>query len=104
MPEMNQPCEPRPRKTTTPTVGSETCWSINDDTAHFAEVIEKARVEGPQIITLDGVQVAMVVAVESKQEKPAPKESLVDFLLNSPLRGSEIDLERDRCETRDVEL
>jgi catechol 2,3-dioxygenase-like lactoylglutathione lyase family enzyme len=45
-----------------------------------------------------------VALVEAVAEKSRPKESLAEFLLNSPLCGSDIDLERVRDEPRDLEL
>lgn len=37
-------------------------------------------------------------------ERPKRKQTLSEFLLESPLAGSEIDLERDKDSGRDIEL
>jgi uncharacterized protein len=45
-----------------------------------------------------------VALVEATAEKPRPDESLAEFLLNPPLSGSDIDLDRVRDEPRDPTL
>lgn len=81
-----------------------TPWTVADAKAHLSTVLEKARTEGPQTITRNGKEVAVVVGIEEWERKTKRKGTLADFLLNSPLRGSEIDLERVPCEPRDIEL
>jgi len=88
-----------PRKTK-----SGTPWTVADAKAHLSTVLEKARTEGPQTITRNGKETAVVVGIEEWERKTKRKGTLADFLLNSPLRGSEIDLERVSCEPRDIEL
>lgn len=79
-------------------------WSVADAKAHLSTVLEKARTEGPQLITRNGKETAVVVGIEEWERKTKQKGTLADFLLNSPLRGSHIDLERVHCEPRDIEL
>jgi prevent-host-death family protein len=79
-------------------------WSVANAKAHLSKVLEKARTEGPQVITRNGKETAVVVGIEEWERKTKRKGTLVDFLLNSPLRGSGIDLERVPCEPRDIEL
>jgi prevent-host-death family protein len=88
-----------PRKTK-----SGTPWTVADAKAHLSTVLEKARTDGPQTITRNGKEAAVVVGIEEWERKTKRKGTLADFLLNSPLRASEIDLERVSCEPRDVEL
>jgi len=48
---------------------------------------------------------ASLLEQAAQPSTPEPrKESLVDFLMNSPLRGSGINLERDKDTGRDIEL
>lgn len=57
----------------------------------------KAATEGePQIITNNGVEKAVVISFEEYQRLTVKRESLSDFLLNSPLRNSAIDLSRSK--------
>ena len=86
-------------------------WSVADAKAHFAEVVEKAKHQGPQIITKNGKEAVVVVSAEEwrrrEEASPAvsrPRGTLLEFFLNSPLRGSGIDLERIKDKPRDIDL
>lgn len=83
---------------------SEGAWSVAVAKAKFSEVIDKARTQGPQTVTRNGKRAVVVVSAEEWDRRTKPKESLVEFLRKSPLRGSGIDLERIRDRPRDVEL
>jgi hypothetical protein len=52
----------------------------------------------------NGKPSAIVVSVDEWTRKTARKGALAEFLLNSPLRGAEVDLERPRDEPRDLRL
>ena len=62
----------------------------------LSEVIASAERGEPQIITKNGRETAVVISYQEFKRLTAKKESLSDFLLNSPLRGSDIDLTRDK--------
>jgi prevent-host-death family protein len=78
-------------------------WTVANAKARLSEVIERAQNE-PQTITRNGTPSVVVVSVEEWSRKSARKGSLAAFLLASPLRGSELDVERDRDEPRDIAL
>lgn len=73
---------------------SEPQWSVAEAKAHLSEVIDTARRDGPQTITRNGKPAAVVVSAEEWARKTRRVESLAQFLLGSPLRGSDLDLER----------
>lgn len=79
-------------------------WSIADAKTHFSEVIDRALDEGPQTITRRGRETAVIVSAEEWGRKTRRKGNLAEFFMNSPLRGSGIDLERIHDEPRDIEL
>ena len=83
---------------------AQTPWSVAEAKAHLSTVLEKARTEGPQTITRNGRKTAVVVGIEEWERKTKRKGTLADFLMNSPLRGSDIDLERVHGKPRDIEL
>ena len=83
--------------------GKLTSWSIADAKARFSEVVERAGTE-PQMITRNGKPAAVLVSPEEWGRKTDRKGSLAEFLLASPLHGSEIDIERSREMPRDVKL
>jgi prevent-host-death family protein len=66
-------------------------------------VVDRAQT-GPQTITRNGKPSAVIVSVEEWARKTARKGTLAEFLLASPLRGTDIELERQRGTPRDVTL
>jgi prevent-host-death family protein len=79
-------------------------WSVAEAKAKFSEVIEKARLSGPQSITKNGRRAAVVVSAEEWDRRTARKGTLVEFLNNSPLRGSGLKIERSKDGPRDIDL
>jgi prevent-host-death family protein len=76
-------------------------WSLAEAKAQLSEVVERARVGGPQEITRHGKPAAMVVGIDTWKALQAKREPLVAFLR----RGMrEIEIERSADEGRDVEL
>ena len=62
----------------------------------LSEVIALAESGEPQVITKNGREAAVIVSYSEFQRLTAKTESLNDFLLNSPLRGAELDLTRSK--------
>jgi antitoxin Phd len=62
----------------------------------LSEVIALAEAGEPQVITKNGREAAVVISYSEFQRLTAKKESLNDFLLNSPLRKAKIDLSRSK--------
>ncbi len=79
-------------------------WTVAEAKAKFSEVIEKARLAGPQTITRNGRRAAVVVSAEEWDRRNAPKGSLLEFFMNSPLRGSGLKIERSKDGPRDIDL
>jgi prevent-host-death family protein len=78
-------------------------WTVAGAKARLSEVIARAQGE-PQTITRNGKPSVVVVPADEWARKIARKGSLAEFLLASPLRGAEVDLERLRDEPRDLVL
>lgn len=78
-------------------------WQLQEAKNKLSEVVDRAGKEGPQTITRRGVPVAVVIAAEAFRRSQQAR-SLVDFFAQSPLRGLDLDLERDSDTGRDVEL
>jgi prevent-host-death family protein len=78
-------------------------WTLAVAKARLSEVVERAQTD-PQIITRHGRPSAVIVSAEEWARKTTRKGSLAEFLLASPLRGAEIDLERDTSQPRDLKL
>jgi len=78
-------------------------WQIQDAKARFSEVIERARTEGPQVITRHGTERAVVLSIEDYRALAAQKLDFKAYLLSGPKMG-DFSVGRDRDTGRDVEL
>jgi len=86
-----------------PSTHDEKIWTVANAKAKLSEVIDRAQSE-PQTITRNGKPSVVVVSAEEWQRKTARKGTLVEFLMESPLRGADLDFERQRDEPRDLSL
>jgi prevent-host-death family protein len=77
---------------------SEQAWPVAEAKAHFSELIDRAVNEGPQTITRMGRTTVVVVSAEEWERKTRRRGNLAEFLLASPLRGSDLVIERDQDE------
>jgi prevent-host-death family protein len=80
-------------------------WAVAEAKAKFSEVVEQALNEGPQEITRNGKQAVTVISTKDLEKLRKPKQSLSQFLLNSPLRGSGLAIpKRGRWKARPVKF
>jgi prevent-host-death family protein len=84
-------------------VSRDPIWSVAEAKARFSEVLDQAR-GGPQIITRNGKRAAVVVSVEEWERRKNRTGTLADFFARSPLRGSDINLDRIKDRPRDRKL
>jgi prevent-host-death family protein len=72
--------------------------SVFEGKNKFSELVASAAKGEPQVITKNGTATAVVISFNEYKRLTAKKESLSELLLNSPLRGTdtELDLERDK--------
>ena len=82
-------------------------WQVHTAKARFSEVFRLAGSEGPQRITRRGKEGVVVIADEEYEKlvgrSPQPK-SLWQFFRESPLVGLELEFERNKDTSRDIEL
>jgi prevent-host-death family protein len=79
-------------------------WQLQEAKNRLSEVVRKASDEGPQVITLRGDDVVVVVAAGEYARLTRTKGALVDFFRKSPLGGVALDLARSRDTGRKVKL
>lgn len=79
-------------------------WSVAEAKARLSELLEHAIHDGPQAISKRGREVAVVVSIEEWRRKTDRSGSLAEFFASSPLRGSDLEVERGDGDARDVEL
>lgn len=79
-------------------------WQLHHAKARLSEVVKKAALEGPQHITLHGEPAAVVLSeADYRRLKRRPKR-FMDFIHDSPLKGADLDLTRDRSPPREIRL
>ena len=69
-------------------------WQLQEAKNKLSEVVEEAIQRGPQVISRRGAEVAVVLSYE--EYLTLKKSRTAQFFLESPLRGSDLDLTRDR--------
>lgn len=80
-------------------------WQIQEAKNKLSEMVEEAIQHGPQVISRRGAEIAVVLSYEEYLTLKKSKTNLAQFFLESPLRGSGLDLKRDRRPAgRDISL
>lgn len=71
-------------------------WQLQEAKSKFSQIVNQALEEGPQVVTRHGKEVVVIISIGDYQKMAGPKPSLLELLLNSPLSGSGIVIERDK--------
>lgn len=79
-------------------------WSLSEAKAKFSEVVERARTQGPQHVTRNGRDAVVVVSAAEWDKRAHAPSTFYEFLERSPLKGSDLVLERDPDVGRDIEF
>jgi prevent-host-death family protein len=79
-------------------------WTLAEAKAKLSEVVEKARVSGPQTITKNGRTAVVVVSAEEWERKTHRPGNLAAFFAESPLRGSGLKVPRKKQGPRAIDL
>jgi antitoxin Phd len=78
-------------------------WQLQAAKHHFSELVERARHDGPQVVTKHGRDAVVVVSAEEYRRLRGDTPSLVEFIRSAP-DFDLLDLGRARDRGRDVEL
>lgn len=79
-------------------------WQLQDAKSKFSEMVERTLTHGPQIVTRRGRKTVVLLPFEEYERLMKHTGSLAQFLLASPLAGSDLVAERDRSLPRDLEI
>jgi antitoxin Phd len=79
-------------------------WPLQDAKSRFSEVVERAISQGTQIVTRRGKKAVVIMPYAEYERLTQPKSSLTQFLLDSPLAGSELVIERNKSMPRKVDI
>ena len=78
-------------------------WQLQEAKNHFSDVVNRARSEGPQIVTKRGVEAAVVLSYDKYRELMGQKMTFEEYLLTAP-PFDDLDLERSKEPGRDIDL
>ena len=79
-------------------------WPVATAKAQFSQLLEQAKSHGPQTVTRHGRPAIVVVSVQDWEAKAKRSQSLTEFLMHSPLRGSGLEARRLRGKWRKAKL
>ncbi len=79
-------------------------WTVATAKARFSEVIDRALADGPQVITRRGHRSVVIVSAEEWERKASRRGNLAEFFAASPLRDSDLVIERGTDSSREFEL
>jgi antitoxin Phd len=79
-------------------------WQLQDAKSKFSEVIDQALMHGAQIVTRRGKKTVVVLPFDEYERLTKRSGSLTQFLLDSPLAGLDLPIERDQRPPRPVDI
>jgi prevent-host-death family protein len=79
----------------------ERVWQLHEAKNKLGELVEEALRRGPQVITRQGIETAVVLSYADYRNMVLNQKKLSDFFRESPLVGVELDLARDSSPDRD---
>jgi prevent-host-death family protein len=79
-------------------------WQLQEAKSRLSQVVEHALQEGPQTITVRGKPAVVIVSFNEFQNLTRPRTALREFIRQSPLYDTPLDLERRKDGSREVDL
>jgi len=79
-------------------------WQLQEAKSKFSKVVDRALAQGVQIVTRRGKKAVVVMPFEEYERLTQRTGSLAQFLMDSPLSGSELTIERDKSLPRIIEI
>ncbi len=65
-------------------------WQLQDAKNQFSKLVQSARTQGPQIVTVRGERAAVVLSANDYDALRANRPTLVDHLLSGPTWDQEL--------------
>ena len=78
-------------------------WQLQVAKSRLSELVRMVADQGPQAISVRGKQEAIILSKLDYEQLIGKKESLVEFMQQSPLRGLNLELDRNRTKTRNIQ-
>jgi prevent-host-death family protein len=70
----------------------------------FSNLVEIVKNEGPQLITKNGKDAAVILSADEYRKLIKPKFNLVEFIQQSPLKGVKIDIARNKTLSKNIHI
>ena len=83
---------------------SVTRWQLQEAKQQFSRLVERARTEGPQLVTRNGKEVAVVLDVEEYRRLSTHGGDFKRFLFEGPPYFDGLEIERSDELPREIEL
>lgn len=78
-------------------------WPVHEAKSRFSELVERARDEGPQLISRHGKPRAALISIEDYARLEAGELDFVAYLRSGP-KFDDFEIERHRDTGRDIDL
>ena len=78
-------------------------WKLAEAKNRFSELVNKALLEGPQMVSRREDRVVVISEIEY-QHLTGQKPNFIEFLLEGNLNLDGVDFERDRSPSRKIDL
>ena len=79
-------------------------WQLQEAKNKFSSLVASAQSKGPQVVTRHGEKAVVVLSYKEYEKLTEPRQDLVSFLQESPLKGVELDVSRQKDTAREIEL
>ena len=79
-------------------------WQLQEAKNKFSNLVEIVKNEGPQLITKNGKDAAVILSADEYKKLIKPKINLVEFIQQSPLKGVKIDITRNKTLSRNIHI
>jgi prevent-host-death family protein len=79
-------------------------WQSHEAKAHFSEFVRASVYEGPQVVSVRGIEEAVLISKKDYDNLVGTPLTFLEFIAKSPLKGIQLDIERDKSSDRDIEL
>jgi len=79
-------------------------WQLQDAKQQFSRLVERARADGPQLVTRNGKEVAVVLDVDEYRRLTSHGGDFKRFLLEGPPYFDDLEIVRSQDLPREVEL
>ena len=82
-------------------------WHLQDAKNNFSKLVQRARTEGPQTVTVRGEPAVVVLSTEEYEKLVGKRKSIAEYLLSGPVWDEEFAAEVERRSDtmiRDIEF